>query len=1455
NVNDDDTVTGSNQSLKNYLHYYVALNGAALTAFKAGATLRVGYTVKYHSAAFVSGSGSKDARARMIASIVQGYTSGTTMNSATTAYKEGPWANAGNTSGYGKNDWKVQEGSLTGYVDLVNDASKIPGFTIQINSDQTCTDATTAEYWSYNGISEVSYYITWSGKTTNRTITFNSNGSNAGGSDETNSFVLKTSSSQEVSTTMPTCPWSYEGYEFDCWEYTSDSTTYTASVGTSVTHKASTTFKARWKPKNYPVISYDLYTDAFGNYHSLYPSPNENAEATANYAAEVRKAYYYKTGSVVIADKEGSGYTFGNITSGGTTYSNASRITQSSGGNRYNGFTAQGAWFIGDSIGYTFTNIDTPSTIQSSDWLISYTPSGVSSSIVTGALTHGGAVYIGFYWIMDAPSVSISVDENGVAEEVNYGTAIYLDEYTNPSHNADTQDENTTRGVIYSNTWKYATGNYVSFYVDGENVLYAVSESSIKKGSYLVITMATISITGTSTTPIELRTAVASSSVKFIINPIKLKMTPVKDAVFEYNGLEREFPFGVAVDETQYDADTLAGLQTVFDAEKNGSAWYYNENGNNSDTTWGKGVKAQLIGLDFVSALGYTNNNEGIKIGFYQQEGKTTFLHAGTYSVNAVELIALYGEEELDFHKTDFIWTNSLSDEEQQTSTAEGSIKATIEPAKLDIYSLYGRKTFGDLGKITINVIEGLNDEYIGQAITTGTAYIYVSGLLGNDFSTYKDALANAWRRGTINGEAEIAGVYPVYLDLFTDAGYNTALAGLLNDYGITVDSTSDTFGKPYLAGEEFVDANSNGVWDEGEEFTDANENGAWDANGRIVGGITFYRVTGYNPGEKADDTTDDLYSIENTVAMLPFYYIKKSANELYQIGENTLEFALAVPDYDYNNFEIIPIDVKFENILVDDNIVYNGVDERGVQIQFSGFDFAKEDATPDVATQIKGIVITPEMNWDNLSLDEKIALVDEIRGSGIGVVIMGTNENKSDINGLGIVDPFKQTGTNNNVYDYLYFRRKDAGSYKILLIDVTNPNYSFVGEVDSETGKKKGYIEISWVVKQKDVSIVETTAGSTTFGEVGYGGQKITFGGIISGDHVSFTVATTPGIENFRYYNLNTNTQVDSETEYFFYGKNVGTYSVTLSNLVQLSSELKDADSLYGSSYGCNYKIPSDIYKTDDWDIIKRSVSATDVKTVHVDGDGNVTEVENIPENMIYNYSVRKGITGVINDFFAENFITLDLAQFAVGDTPAYDVSDFVTSVLSTIEITSENGGVDINDDDKSSVVYSYLAYDAKDYNATINLASANHTFNESISFTIGAKNIDVVWTLNEVNEDDSLTPLNVFSKEYGENDKVHTCRLTYAFKVANAGEYFTTDNAVYVDDYDNGSITITRGGEKTVSLSAEGTLIASQVAETDSEGNEIYEAILNNIANGNYVINSSTKSKTWSITRKALT
>ncbi|MBR2480187.1 MAG: hypothetical protein IKB56_02660, partial [Clostridia bacterium] len=854
-------------------------------------------------------------------------------------------------------------------------------------------------------------------------VTLNSNNptTDTVGDGDEQTHINSTNKGNGFLNTIAVPYWHYEGYEFTGWATSASATEGNKELPLNGS-TGGTTYYAIWKPVNYPLICYDVYTDDSGG---------------TNSASEIRRAgyYIYTKGVVVQSEYDADDMNVElQATANGVEYFYGPSV------NLHYGFTYLGAYTFGLPNGWN---------VQSQSFSDTWTPQGMDEYFnpLDTTINSTGVYYLAFAYQMDKPT-SIVIED----AEVVYGTALNMNEHVTTTHGAvpsNTPKIGGLRQVNYSYVW-FSEGatqgvydNEVQFYAEN-GFLYAVSES----GVYAVIATATITIND-----VALSTSIHSSTFKnedydgtatFTIKPIVLKSVPVNNAeipTLYYNGQIQEFPsFGVSVDLSaddyaDYTEEQKNWLVSVFETEKTGYSWYYDSNNANNGDKWGYGLKEQLIALQFTSALG-TNNGANL---FEPAvvNGATPFMHAGEYEVNQVDLRKYnVGDTSVNTNPNmNFVWSNSGT----QSSTSYGDVKAIILPVELDIYALYSRKSFGVIDDPIVNVLEGSYERKLGYPMNGNSnlqddpaSFLFVVGLLGNDYNTYKKALASCWRREIGDDGGQGAGLYAIYFDLFNESGVASGLAGLLNDYGISISALTDTF------------ASANGqVYNE-----------------VTYGGIDFYRVTGINDNGTPNDYTDDTFG-NFSVCADTFNYLSATDS----IGAT------------FKNFEILPVVLGTPELRESSTLTYNGTFQY-VEVEFGGT--ITNGNIQGIATQFKGIAV-PD-HWNEL---DEAGKLEYVKNNKAGAQVVGTNAND------GFVDASKPAIDGKGTYNYLRFGQINAGEYSVLVVDVTNTNYKFEGYFLVEWTIEKAPISVTHSAVGSNIFGTTNYGGySFTFGNIASGDE-----------------------------------------------------------------------------------------------------------------------------------------------------------------------------------------------------------------------------------------------------------------------------------------------------------------------------------------------------------------------------
>ena len=764
-IGSSNPVSGDNTSLQGYAHYYIALAGDALRAYRAGVPVTIDAEIGYSVACYASGSASKDASSQVILGLQQGFTSGTAISNTINGTQKKASA--------GTNAWQTATSSLSRSITLTNGASDMPGATIQIRANQTCTKGSTAEYISYAGVTSVKYKITYGGTVNTFTIYGNN-----GKTEEGNSSVTITAYGDTATLTIPTNFFIREGYEFLGWNTTaatSANATYAPGKTystTSSTHSRS--LYAIWRQKKYPVITYDVWTDN-----------GQNAENTTHYATTIRKEYYIEHGNTLTfyTDRTNTAYA-------------TNSIYHLAGGGDYDGFTVQASPY----------RIITHSGFKSHEYDYTLHTHGVVTPSTTGV---SGAYWGYFIWNLIPPSATTK------DAEVDYGTAVDMDTLVMP-------DDHAAADETFSWVWYNSDGDKVEFYQNHE--LFTVEESSKLDaygndlGTYSVVVTVTVVRGGVALS----KKVEVERPAKVIINPLHLVIDASGDRTFEYNGETYEFPLQTKLDEEYYSAngysaDQIEYLISVFESERDESTgrhpWYYDDDSvNNNVEKWRYGLYVNLVGLGYTSYIA-----DGSAEDFYDGTivgGVRQFKDAGEYWASQLHILKATGSSVLNgnFNKN-YIWSKNRDTQNNQIFSAEeagaeGTVYATITPADgFDLYAFYVQKTFGKIadptpialnftplnGKFDMENLEyllpDLNPEDYAE-----TWILAIDGLFDDDFDLYNELIAAKLTRDRSAPLHQKAGLYDVYLDLsLADGTISRDFLRLLNNYGVKLESAAST--------------------------------------------------------------------------------------------------------------------------------------------------------------------------------------------------------------------------------------------------------------------------------------------------------------------------------------------------------------------------------------------------------------------------------------------------------------------------------------------------------------------------------------------------------------------------------------------------------------------------------------------------------------------------------------
>ncbi len=692
--------SGNNKALDNYAHFYVALSNDAQRALQAGLTVKVTVYVDYVCGAFTGGGASQNATARIGIGVSQGYASGSFV---TETY--GNEAQAGDD--YKKEKWVTQSGTIEQMLTLGAGAES--GFSISIHGDLSCTKASTSEYISYASVTGIQYKVEFSGTTT---IT------NFNLEDEDVTETLKIRGNVPKVQNFPLS--TKDGYHFNGWESTTNG------------------YKATWTENNYPLISYDVYTDG------------------TNYATEIHKVSYYVYGQNITLNENGE--------------SSANTLSRLDGNNNYTGFTANGKYTIGKYTSGTLS------------WNYS-AGSSYSSSFICKEL---GGYHVYYQWSMNNHTVTVS-DANAL-----YGNSIILDDYVSYSHDADGIRE---INYVWGDWWESSSGQaqkYV-FYLDGEHAIYLVSES----GKYTIEITANLSIKNVDGSTSTLKREISDTG-EFTIKPISVKLNNVANETFYYNG-SVQLPLYdiIANDAVIIDATDLAKADATIALERSGKPWFYDDNGKSE---WNYGIDVSIVALNYKCSVGQDVNGYNYSNGRIGYESVAPFRDAGTYTPSDIRLLQSNSTTTKNtnyiWYDTDEQFYSKADDAVSLPSSTIYPYSG-VNGEGVVLYFTPSYKMFGVISDPSLLVIEGSysllnqgNTEYeFGSSTFALHPYICVDGLVEGDFEYFETIFKYLWTREDGNK----AGLYNVFAD-FNSSSFNSSnleiLYRLYNNYGIQLDTS-----------------------------------------------------------------------------------------------------------------------------------------------------------------------------------------------------------------------------------------------------------------------------------------------------------------------------------------------------------------------------------------------------------------------------------------------------------------------------------------------------------------------------------------------------------------------------------------------------------------------------------------------------------------------------------------
>ena len=921
----------------------------------------------------------------------------------------------------------------------------------------------------------------------------------------------------------------------------------------------------------------------------------------------------------------------------------------------------------------------------------------------------------------------------------------------------------SNRGVILEQTW--FSGAETSPYVFYKNGENVIYAFS-ESGNYYVTLKAGITIKGTNgNVTLEKTNTDAKNKVECDINALVLKLSPAEISELAYTGATQEFPFIVEIDSahTQYQGYTAEQLADL-------SATLDLERNSNA---WYYNVDG--------------NNNEkwgnGLNVQLIAlqyasalgQDAEGNNFHQVTVVGGVAQFkdAGTYTASQVDLRQYNVddpegSLNNYKNDfvwnNGQQSTTSSGAVSATITPATdLKIYSVYSRKLFGTISDPELDLING--------SYTTLEGY-FQNGYAGMEGESYS----------FIAIEGLLGSDFDAYSGIISscwarDPGQSAG------EYAVYINLFTDS---------GFVAGLSGLLNNYGVTISSLNATHATTSN------ISYIRVgKGLNDNGTEDDYSDDL--LGNFTLSEAFNYT--SATDT--IGDS------------FKNFEILPVVLESPTYGASNNLTYNG-QEQGVEVIFSGLLTDSQGGQIEISTYYKAILAPSD--WDSLSEDEKLQYAKDHKAEAYNVGINGNG---------GVVDASKPTGVDSDVYDFLYFRQINAGTYRLLIVDTSNSNYKF-----------DGYFLVEWTISKLALTPTITTSSSMVFGDANYGGKTYQFANVIDGDSLDFNVvASTPNDIGFRYNDSFNG--VTNATTVSYYAKYAGGYTLTISNPV---STLRAHNDIYGPSFGSNYSLSNSIVST--WTVTSRTLAISSATPTHTD--------------MVYDYNTAKGVSFTISGFYAD--------YFSANDVTATGESHFLSDLFTHIDIVAEQTsganaiGEAFDSTGTGAFTYTFTAYNRGTYNANITAilfdVDGNNYVNYTMAqgstvYTIAPKPIKLDWTLtgpHGVVVDGNGQ--NVYSVVYDGN----TYTLSAKFQVAE-GASTTDDFKVYAEDHADGLITIVRGETPDVAIDYGSSIVsAKNVSTTD---NETYVVVVTQVG-GNYQIvteGESSQTQVWAITRKPLT
>ena len=709
--------------------------------------------------------------------------------------------------------WQTTNGTCTTQkMTISGDALKNGGFTIGFYA-WFWNDGKVNHGDHYAEMNSLNYYVTAEYNEL-RTVTLSSNYGT--------SSVTYSVTTLQSSITAPLNPFSRTGYEFVGWK-TSNTSSATYQPGTNLTISSSLTLYAQWRKKNYPVTTFDVYTDG------------------ENSATLHRKQYYVAHGeNVSFGSSESDSYDNSN----GTYY-----IYSKAGGGDYSGFD------LANSYRLTYNQVG-----KTQDW--DFAPTGVypnplpgtKSTAVSGAT---GAVWGYFIWNLQTPTTADKRDAT-----VIYGYSIDLDSLVTPAHN-DAKAE-------FSFKWTDGAGNEITFYLPDSHEIFAVSESNPYYQYELTVTVYRGNV--------ALSKTASAESLSATINALRLKLKLSSEEDLIYNGQEQEFPLATVLDEYYYEtagltADEIDYLKSVFENElnlQNGYSWFRDDNGKNDNSVWKYGLYVNLIGLGYIDAIsGSSSPDENLYRGSLSSSNTTLFKDAGTYFVNHIALRNYLRSDSVDRAETtsnsNYVWSANDSQiiETNSADASSGTVHAAIRPAAdLTFYAFYTQQTFGKFGDndryaLSVSALDGSRFDLSQISVEEGKNvfdvwYLGISGFLGEDYDAYSEDIKNGLSRKYLADSSyaliHAAGTYDAYLPFITEGNRGSSRAvfsyAVLNNYGVKLSSASASYAAESNIKMYWLDIDGNVMNPSNPyDFTESIEDFAGVGNTYVAGVVNNYVI------------------------------------------------------------------------------------------------------------------------------------------------------------------------------------------------------------------------------------------------------------------------------------------------------------------------------------------------------------------------------------------------------------------------------------------------------------------------------------------------------------------------------------------------------------------------------------------------------------------------------------